>query len=80
MDPNTLWELQNTSQPMTCYSYGWSTVGFIPQQLDSLQPLNWRFPKMGVSPFLDGVFPYKPTILDTPIYGNPQFKKHQQNL
>ena len=34
----------------------------------------WGFPEIGVPPnhpFLDGIFPCKPTILDTPIYGNP---------
>ena len=34
----------------------------------------WWFPEIGVPPnhpFLDGIFPYKPTILGYPIYGNP---------
>ena len=33
----------------------------------------WWFPEIGVPhhPFLDGIVPYKPTILDTSIYGNP---------
>ena len=40
--------------------------------------LIWSFPEMGVPPshhpFLDGMFPYKPSILSfwgAPIYGNP---------
>ena len=58
--------------PSMSYSYSWiQKMIEISHQISGFKQTHIRFPKMGVPPnhpFLDGIFPYKPSILGVPPF------------